>query len=186
MQEYIHTSHATIHGSKIHLPTGDLVPNDGTGRSIQAGIDTWLMAHLPAPTAAPAAQAVFVRNPPLQASLYFDLAPPSPVPSFQEVAESHILQISEVHNIEASDNSDDEPQDIFQVFASKKKKCSFRPLKLPKVEPPKTKAGQPKPTTPSVPMPTAQPPVVTPSTPPNPPRLAPQADTTKLSPQYHY
>ena len=49
-EEYVRSGRATVIGNRIHLPNGQPVPNDGTGRGIKASIDTWLASQsAPAP-----------------------------------------------------------------------------------------------------------------------------------------
>jgi hypothetical protein len=48
-EEYVRGGRATIRNGRIHLPSGDPVPNDGAGRGLRESIDKWLVAP-PAPS----------------------------------------------------------------------------------------------------------------------------------------
>ena len=44
-QEYVDTGRVKIVGNRLHLPTGQPIPNDGRGPGLKASIDAWLAAN---------------------------------------------------------------------------------------------------------------------------------------------
>jgi len=42
---YVNAGRAMIKNDRIHLPNGQAIPNDGTGRGLKHGIDTWIAAN---------------------------------------------------------------------------------------------------------------------------------------------
>ena len=64
--------------------------------------------------------------------------PPSRI---EEVVESHILQIREVSTTAEEKEEEQVPHDIFEVFATKKKKCDNRASKVPELATPPPSIG---------------------------------------------
>jgi len=159
-EEYVRSSHASIRGGCIHLPNGDPVPNDGTGRSLQAGIDSWLAGRSTSTSATPPNFTAPAHELPQHASLITSTS------RIEEVADSYIFQVAGVSNLrlptdsdpdtdpdmpglvpksdsdinsdipaltpESDDDSDTSDfDDIFKVFAVEKKKCARKPSRLP-------------------------------------------------------
>jgi hypothetical protein len=139
-EEYVDSGRAVIVNHRIHLPNGQPVPNDGTGRGIKASIDNWLTAQYPSQVAAPTAR-------------------------IKEVVEAHILQVAEFSLPLPDDESEDEPMDIFKVFATQKRKREGKAAKLPELIEPAVQ-----------------------TTPTPPPAIQAKLLTTqnKPGPQYHY
>jgi hypothetical protein len=121
--DYILTGHAKVVEDKIRLPNGQVVPNDGTGRGIQASIDLWLTSQTPPVPAQ--THIVYMPSPPPEQHA----APPTQI---EEVAKANILQITEVQP-QVQEQCEDEDLDIFQVFAAEKKKCDNRAAKIPEL-----------------------------------------------------
>jgi hypothetical protein len=98
-EEYVNTGRAIVCNNWIHLPNGQLVPNDGTGRGIKASIDNWLTAQYSSQAAAPTSQ-------------------------IEEVVETHILQVAEFSSPPPANELEDEAMDsdIFEVYTMQKKK----------------------------------------------------------------
>jgi len=86
-KEYICSSHASIHGGHIHLPNGDPVPNDGTGRGIQAGIDSWLASRSTSTSVTPPSFAVLACNLLQHTSLIS-------TSRIEEIADSYTFQVA--------------------------------------------------------------------------------------------
>ena len=121
--DYVLTGRAKVVEDKIHLPNGQVVPNDGTGWGIKASIDLWLTSQTPP---APAqTHIVYTPSPPPEQRA----APPTRI---EEVAEANILQITEVQP-QVQEQCEDKDLNIFQVFAAEKKKRDNRAAKIPKL-----------------------------------------------------
>ena len=116
--EYVNTGQATVQNSCIHLPNGQPIPNDGSGRGLKHGIDTWLSANSATPeaTTAPTQSSKPI---PFQCDI-----PPHATLSFEAIrSEVHMAQISNTTDIEdptSKDNSDGELYDLFEVLATEK------------------------------------------------------------------
>ena len=44
-QEYVRSGRATVLGDRLYLPNGQPIPNDGSGRGLKHGIDSWLASQ---------------------------------------------------------------------------------------------------------------------------------------------
>ena len=123
-QEYVRTGRALVLEDRISFPNGQPIPNDGTGRGLKHGIDTWLTTQASTnPTSVS-----FARESPPHFPAKHDTRMPSA--RIEEVTESHILQI-----ISGEDDSDSDGEDLFQVFAAERRKRESRRSKLPELEP---------------------------------------------------
>jgi hypothetical protein len=49
-EEYVRTGRALIQNDRLHLPNGQPIPNDGSGRGLKHAIDTWLAADSARPS----------------------------------------------------------------------------------------------------------------------------------------
>ena len=176
-QEYVRTGRALVMGDRLHLPNGQSIPNDGSGRGLKHSIDAWLATQ---PQDAPApAQVSFSREAPPHIPHTFSNRAPSA--RIEEVAETHIVQVVNASPSEEEADSDDEdPFDFFQVFATERKKRETRASKLPELQ-----ASVPIPSTVSVPSSstTAAP---TPATTTAKPVTTTTAASTRTAPQYRY
>jgi hypothetical protein len=154
------------------LLNGQPVPFDGSCRGLQASIDAWLTSQAPASTPAQT-HAVFTCDAPL----HFDSRKAS-TSWIKEVIESHILQIKDAT---APQEEDEEfSHDIFEVFATKKKKHGAKTSKVPEL-------ATPLPVTPmpatSTTTPQCKVPVVPSSTTPAPTN---DSNPSRSSSQYRY
>ena len=130
-QEYVRSGHTIIIGERLHLPNGQPIPNDGTGRGLKNGIDSWLAAQ-PQVTPALAQQVAFMREAPPHLPTTFDNHAPSA--RIEDVMEAHIVQVVSTGQAEEDSDPDDEDAlDIFQVFAAEKKKRETRRAKMPEL-----------------------------------------------------
>ena len=102
-EEYVNTGRASLVDNRIHLPNGQPIPYDGTRRGLQACINMWLAAQQPAA--------------PVHSALIHE---PPPAAHIEEIIESHIFQVvtPATHSLEL----ENEPQDIFEVFAAEKRR----------------------------------------------------------------
>jgi hypothetical protein len=123
-EEYINSGRVIIHNQWIHLLNGQLVPNNGTSCSIKASINKWLATQYSSQAAVSTAQ-------------------------IEEVVEAHILQTTKFSPPLPTNKSEDEAMDIFEVFATQKRKQESKAAKLPKLVGPTTQ-------TMSAPLTTAQ------------------------------
>jgi hypothetical protein len=124
---YVATGRAIVRESRLYLPNGQYIPNDGSNRGLKHSIDTWLLTNstlapdtLP-PVANPTAPVTF-------RTVQRD-APPHQALSFEAIH-------SEVHMAEITDATDDEAQDeliededlgielfeLYEVLATEKRK----------------------------------------------------------------
>ncbi len=118
--EYVRTGCVKIIDNKMCLPNKQPIPNDSSGWGIKAGIDAWLTSQaMPTP---PPPRIVYVPPPP--PPLPEQCAPPAA--HIKEVTEANILQITQVMQIPEQDPCEDDGLDIFQVFATKKKKHDYK------------------------------------------------------------
>jgi len=196
-EEYVRSGRASIRGGRIHLLNGEPVPNDGTGRGIQAGIDSWLAGRPTSTSATPPSFAAPARDPPQHASLIS-------TSRIEEIADSYTFQVAGASSpnllteldTDSSDSDTDTP-DIFRVFAAEKKKRAHKPSRLPEATPPKkpstTKPAEAGNLMPQVESPTQvdppKPPSQTRSCSPAPsdlPKPNPPFDPHKPAPQYRY
>ena len=111
--EYIQSGRASWINERIHLPNGQPVPFDGTRRGLKASIDAWLTSQTAAAPTPAQATAVLTRDPPPHFGL-----PNASTSRIEEVVESHILQVREA----ACPNEEEFSHDIFEVFATEKKR----------------------------------------------------------------
>ena len=208
-EDYVCSGRASIRSGRIHLPTGDQVPNDSTGHGLKAGIDSWLAGRPSSTSATPQSFAAPARNPPQHASLIS-------TSRIEEIADFYTFQVAGATSPDLltkpdsdtpeSDTDTDSP-DIFRVFAAEKKKCAHKPSHLPEATPLKklltTKpaaVGNPTPQVDTQPSAQADPqpspqvnhpkpsPQIRPRTPApgDPPKLSPPFDPHKTAPQYRY
>lgn len=101
-KDYVNSGRATLRNHRICLPTGEPIPNDGSGRGLKHAIDKWLAKHGQSPggnesTAATVASAS-TRDPPPHRSLSFE-----------------VVQ-SEVHMVEIADASDSDGSDCGELY----------------------------------------------------------------------
>ena len=113
VNEYVNSRCATVINDWVHLLNGQPIPYDGTNRGIKASIDSWLASQNTQP--ASQSHTVFVHDPPP----HFNSRNTS-TSQIEEGIESHILQVRE----SATPNDEEEEflHNIFEVFATKKKR----------------------------------------------------------------
>ena len=109
--EYLQSGRATVVEDRIHLPNGQPVPFDASRRGIKANIDAWLAAQSAAAPTQAQAHAVFTPR--------YDSRNAS-TSRIEEVIESHIIQVREATT--TAESEDEFSHDIFEVFATEKKK----------------------------------------------------------------
>ena len=119
--DYVNAGRATVKNGRLHLSNGQPIPNDGSGRGLKHGIDTWLAAN-PAPssdthpTQVPSANIIpFQRDPPPHAALSFEAIR----------SEVHMAQITGTadSNTPKGDHQEDldsEAYDLFEVLATER------------------------------------------------------------------
>ena len=165
--EYVNTGRAMVKNGRIHLPNGQPIPNDGSGRGLKHGIDTWLAANL-APTPEASSAPVQLSNPiPFQCN-----APPHhphATLSFEAIrSEVHMAQITDT--ADTADNSTDEDDsdlyNLFEVLAAERSDRKKRD----------TRSSKPQDTPPSQPAMSSAP--ATPA--------QSSTSTTRPTPQYRY
>ena len=186
-KEYLGLGRVLVQGDRLYLPNGQPIPNDGSGRGLKHGIDTWFAAQAPV-TPAPKQQVSFTRETP----------PHFPTNHANRTSSARIEEITEAHIVQVVDSEEDpepdeeHPFDFFQVFAAEKKKRETRRSKLPELRPSTPPSAN---ATPSAPAPTPPPastippPATVPAIPSASTATAPDATASqqaRTAPQYRY
>jgi len=132
--KYIQSRHTTWINDRINLLNGQLVPFNSSRHGLKASINAWLASQTAAALTPAQNQAIITHNPPPHLNSHNTSA------RIEEVIKSHILQVREAPTLD----KEEFPQDIFEVFATEKKKCSDKAPELSAL-PPKTPALAPTP-----------------------------------------
>jgi hypothetical protein len=128
--KYVHTGRAKVMGDKLRLPNNQRIPNDSSGCGIKASIDAWLTSQA---TAQAATQATTVPPPSCPTYAPPPLLPPQhalPTAHIEEVAETNILQVTQITQAPEQDQHEDDGLNIFQVFAAEKKRRDSKAVHL--------------------------------------------------------
>jgi hypothetical protein len=130
-REYVKNGRTILKNSRLYLPSGQPIPNDGSSRGLKSAIDAWIATNVPRASEAPAtvaAPAVPARDPPPHMSLSF------------EVVSREMARIADA--IESDDDSSDDDSsdqiiysnnhEIYntlevEVLTAEKKKRDFKP-----------------------------------------------------------
>ena len=122
-EEYYRTGRVKIIGNRLHLPTGEPIPNDGHGLGLKASLDAWLAANVQpsSDTTMPAPQH---DPPPHMISYSFEIVPQPAVPTGAYITEEADSDTGSDDNVYTT-----ELYDMYEVFAAKKKDST--PLKAP-------------------------------------------------------
>ena len=129
--EYVHTGRAKVVGDNLRLPNNQCIPNDSSRHRIKASKDAWLTSQATGQTATQAASA-----PPPSCLAYIPLLLPPPlqhtlpVTHIEEVAETNILQVTQITQASEQDQHKDDGLDIFQVFTAEKKKRDSKAIQF--------------------------------------------------------
>ncbi|KAI9449119.1 hypothetical protein F5148DRAFT_1291798 [Russula earlei] len=135
-----------IRNGRIHLPNGDPVPNDGTGRGLQSAIDLWLAVRSRTHAFVPTAQTTLVCDAPPHLINIFKTRG-LPIAQLEEITDSNdSLSIDD--SSDSDTNTTEDTPDIFHVFATQKKKQSTKPSRIPEAEPAKVNESPELPTLP--------------------------------------
>jgi hypothetical protein len=114
-EEYYRTGRVKIIGNRLHLPTGEQIPNDGRGLGLKASLDTWLAANTqpPSDTTTSTPQ----RDPPPHATSYsFEISPEPTVPTG-----AYITEEADIVSGDDDDTYTTELYDMYEVFTTRKK-----------------------------------------------------------------
>ena len=110
-EEYYRTNRLKVIDGRLHLPTGEPIPNDGRGQGLKASLDAWLAANTQVPTSTPQ------RDPPPHTTSYsFEISPEPPVATGAYIAEEADSDSGDEDDVYTS-----ELYDMYEVFAAKKK-----------------------------------------------------------------
>jgi hypothetical protein len=143
-EEYVDTGCVKIIGNRLHLPTGEPIPNDGCGLGLKASLDAWLAANAP-PSSVTTMPTPQCDPPPHTTSYSFEILPELTVPTSVYITEEADTDSGNDDNTYTS-----ELYDMYEVFATKKKDS----------RPPANKASPLAPTSPpSLPSASTAPPV---------------------------
>ncbi len=167
--EYVKTGRATIQNSRVHLPNGQPILNDGSGRGLKHGIDTWLAAN-----STPASDPTSTTIQPTMPIPFQHDAPPHTALSFEAIqSEVHMAQITDTAgpedapNDSSLDDEDAELYNLYEVLATERSDRKKRDTRPPRAQ---DTASSLKPAMITPPAAPAQPP----------------ANATRSAPQYHY
>jgi hypothetical protein len=113
--DYVFFGRAIVVEDKICLSNGQHIHNNRSGQGIKVSIDRWLTSQNPPPP------------PPKQHT-----TPPAYI---REVAETNILQIAQITQVQTlrKEQCEDKDLNIFQVFTAKKKKRESKAIKVPEL-----------------------------------------------------
>jgi len=148
IREYLASGKALVINDRLYLANGQAIPNDGTGRGLKSSIDSWLAAQSASSTP-PQTTSNSTRDTPPHIALNSSPRNNSSA-HIEEVTETHMYQVSETVSLESDNESDEVANDIFQVFATEKKKREANAAKLPELtqpmaEEPKASASHTRP-----------------------------------------
>ena len=124
--DYVYLGCVMIVEDKICLLNRQCIPNNRSGWGLKASIDQWLTSQNPlVPAQAHVVYTPLPPPPPLE-----QCAPPPA--RIKEVAETNILQIAQVMQVQTQKpvQCEDEDLDIFQVFVAEKKKRENKATKV--------------------------------------------------------
>ena len=133
-QEYVQSKKAIIINDRMHFANGQPITPDNPGRNLQAKIDAWLAGST---TAVPphTSDPTFKRDPPPHATHCFEIVSES---SFgQPVPQAHIEEVSPIEETIQRGDDGDEDVDLFEVFATERKKRNAKVTQLPELTPAK-------------------------------------------------
>jgi hypothetical protein len=127
-EEYVRTGRALIKNDRLHLPTGESIPNDGSGRGLKSAIDAWLAANSTTRpgelTTTPPSPAVPDPHP--RSTLSFEAVRPA-------VHRAYITPVPD--DEDDSSSSTGELYNMYEVFAAERKKREPKLSKLPEATP---------------------------------------------------
>ena len=130
-QEYVQSKKASIVGNRMHLPNGQPIPSNISGRNLKEKIDAWLAGSLAAVPPHPS-DSTFARDaPPHAAAHCFEILPSSSYG--QPVQHAHIDEVSPAREEQELDDEDDEDMDLFEVFATERRKRNAKVTQLPEL-----------------------------------------------------
>ena len=135
--KYINSRCIMVKDSHIHLPNGQLIPNNGSGHGLKHAIDAWLTAN-----SAPTSDISALIQPSVPTPFHHD-PPPHTALSFKAVqSEVHMAQITDTAPEDPPDdnakNKESELYDLFEVLTTERtdwKKCNTQ-LPQPQTMPP--------------------------------------------------
>ena len=145
-EEYYRTGRVKVVDNRLHLPTGEPIPNDGRGLGLKASLDAWLAAN-PQPSSDTTASPP-QRDLPPHKSYSFEIVPEHTVP-----AGAYITEEADIDSDSNDDVYTSELYDMYEVFATKKKDA--KPSKAPastqesSSPPPPPATAQPTPSVPT-------------------------------------
>jgi hypothetical protein len=139
-EEYVNTGRVKIVGNRLHLPTGEPIPNDGCRLGLKASIDAWLAANAQRSTETAAPTTERARHL-TQQSYSFQILPEPVTP-----VGAYITEEADSDTVEDDGAYNTELYDIYEVFATRKRE-SWPPKSSAPA--PATSAVPPAPSTPT-------------------------------------
>ena len=114
-EEYYRTNRLKIIDGRLHLPTGEPIPNDGRGQGLKASLDAWLAANTQAPGSTTTSTPQ--RDPPPHTKSYsFEILPEPTTTTGAYIAEE-----ADADGDTDNDEYTTELYNMYEVFATKKK-----------------------------------------------------------------
>ena len=123
--KYIQSRCASWINDRLHLLNGQPVPFNSTRCGLKVSIDAWLTAQSTTTLTLVQTQVISMCNPPPHLNSCNASA------RIEEVIESHILQVREA----AAPDEEEFLEDIFEVFATERKRCPDKAPELSAVPP---------------------------------------------------
>src|ERR1700744_572510 len=114
-EEYYRTNRLKVIDGRLHLTTGEPIPNDGRGQGLKASLDAWLAANKQAPSGTTTSTPQ--RDPPPHTKSYSVEILPEPTMA----TGAYIAEEADSDGDAEDDMYTTELYDMFEVFATKKK-----------------------------------------------------------------
>ena len=143
--EYCRTGKAVVIGNQIHLPNGQPIPPNIIGRNLQEKIDAWIAGTVASAPTQPS-EPTFVRETPPHATHSFEIVTDKSYG--QPVQRAHIAEVLDsASEDEWEQSGDDEDPDIFEVYATERRKRAAKASQLTEFTLPKEPDESAAPTT---------------------------------------
>lgn len=125
--EYVQTGKAVVINNRIHLPNGQPIPANIMGINLQAKIDAWIAGTVAAVPTHPS-DSTFSRKPPPHATHSFEII--GKITYGESIRQAHIVEVQDVDDEQEDDDEDD---DLFEVYATERRKCDTKASQLPEL-----------------------------------------------------
>ena len=130
-QEYVQSKKAMIIGDRMHFANGQPILPNSARRNLQAKIDTWLASSTAAVPPHPSDPA-FTHEPPPHATHCFEIVSESSYG--QPVQRANIVEVPPARVTSEPTDEGEEDIDLFEVFATERKKRNAKATQLPELK----------------------------------------------------